>query len=116
MVENMSKNRKIILDKHDEALTDFIRTAIDKVIAKAHMPSGVAKRIVSRAVYHRNMGRKAAIANYPFSGICEVSGLPIDDSIKSLDEIEGAKGYVSGNLRWVCQKANNNGTGTCGKC
>lgn len=107
--------RKLNLDNHDEALANAARKVIDDAVAKAHNPIGVAKRIVVRAVQHRNKGRNSAKKRYPFKGICEISGLPIDKIIASLDEMESEKGY-SGKIRWICQKANNDGPGTCGKC
>jgi hypothetical protein len=107
--------RKIELDEHDECLTVEVRKAIDEVIAKANNPIAVARRIGVIATGRRNKGREAAMKRYPFKGVCEASGLPIDKSIASLDEVETEKGYT-GKLRWVCQKANNDGKGTCGKC
>lgn len=107
--------RRIILDEHDEALANNARAVIDAAVEKARKPSGVAKRIVARAMYHRNRKRRAAIARHPFHDICEKSGLPIDKVIASFDEIEPEEGYV-GKVRWVCQKANNDGLGSCGKC
>jgi hypothetical protein len=107
--------RKIELDDFDESNAESVRKQIDEVIAKSHNPVAVAKRIAQRATYHRNKGREAAIKRYPFKDTCEASGLPIDRSIASLDELEPEKGYA-GKLRWVCQKANGDGKGSCGKC
>ncbi|OGF25748.1 hypothetical protein A2303_07170 [Candidatus Falkowbacteria bacterium RIFOXYB2_FULL_47_14] len=103
------------LDQHDKGLTECIQGQIKEAIVSAHNPVAVAKRIGVIATKHRNKGRISAKKRYPFKGICENSGLPIDKSIASLDEVEPEKGY-SGILRWVCQKANNSGLGTCGKC
>ena len=108
-------SRKLKLDQHDEELADKAREAIDEAVDKAHNRVAVAKRIAVRAVAHRNKGRYSAKRRYPFEGICEISGLPIASSIASLDEMESEKGY-SGKLRWICQKANNDGLGSCGKC
>jgi hypothetical protein len=107
--------RRIELDDHDEAKAEAVRKLIDDVIRESHNPVAVAKRIAQRATYHRNKGRDAAIKRYPFRGICEASGLPIDRSIAALDELEPEKGYA-GKLRWVCQKANGDGKGSCGRC
>lgn len=103
------------LDEHDYALVDVARAAIRAAVANANMPSAVAKRIVSEAVRHRNKGRADAIKRHPFQGICEASGLPLDDCDKVLDELEPEKGYA-GKVRWICHKANNSGTRSCGGC
>ena len=108
--------KKLKLDQHDEILANRARKATDDAIFNAHNPVAVAKKIAVRAVYHRNKGRNSAKKQYPFNGICEISGLPMDEAIASLDEIDSEKGYSPGNLRWVCQKANNDGPGTCGNC
>jgi hypothetical protein len=109
-------NRKLKLSQHDETLANAARNAIDEAISKAENPIAVAKRIVVRAVQHRNKGRKSIEKKYPFNGICEISGLPLKKEIASLDEIESEKGFILGNVRWICQKANNDGSGTCGDC
>lgn len=107
--------RQIHLDEHDESLAELVRAMIDQAVARAHQPSGVAKRIAAKAIACRNNGRDAAISRYPFKGICEVSGLPIEEQDADLDELEPELGYA-GRVRWVCKKANNSGTRSCGKC
>lgn len=107
--------KKLKLDQHDEAVVVVAIKAIDDAVADAHNPVAVVKRIVVRAMQHRNKGRDAAKKEHPFRDICEISGLSIKSEIAALDEIEAEKGY-SGELRWVCQKANNSGRGSCGRC
>ena len=103
------------LDSHDEALVEVARAAIRVALAKANSRSGVAKRIVTEAMKHRNQGRSAAIRRHPFRGVCEASGEPLDTRDKVLDELDPEKGY-SGRVRWVCPKANNSGRRSCGAC
>jgi hypothetical protein len=101
------------LDAHDQALVATVQAAMQEAISKAHMPVGVAKRISVLATAQRNRGRAAARKRYPFKGICEASGLPLDEKYAELDEIEPELGYA-GKLRWVCSRANNSGTHSCG--
>ena len=105
----------IQLDEHDRALVGLVKTAIEAAISSANVPVAVAKRIVSIAMKHRNRGRSAAVRRYPFGGVCEASGQPIAREHAELDEQDPELGY-KGRLRWVCQKANNSGTHTCGVC
>ena len=105
----------IRLDHHDSALVEVAFAAMRTAIAQANIPSAVAKRIAAVAVRHRNRGRARAIKRYPFQGICEASGLPLNDTDKVLDELEPEKGYA-GRVRWVCPKANNSGRRSCGAC
>ena len=84
-------------------------------ISKAHLPGGVAKRVSVLATAHRNRRRNAAKRKYPFKGICEASGLPLDEKHAELDEMEPELGYA-GKLRWVCSRANNSGAHSCGGC
>ena len=105
----------LILDDHDKVLVELARKAIRDAVASAHQPSAVTKRIVAEAAKHRNRGRLAAIKRYPFRGICEASGKPLEKQDAVLDEREPEKGYA-GKLRWVCQKANNSGKRSCGFC
>ena len=81
-------DRQIHLDEHDEALADMVRAMIDYAVSHAHCRSGVAKRITSRAAYHRNLGRKAAKKRHPFANICEASGLALKSEHADLDELE----------------------------
>ncbi len=107
--------RQIQLDEHDEALAELVRAMIDTAVRIAHRPSGVVKRITAKAVARRNRGRKAAMKRYPFAGKCEVSGRPLCREHADLDELDPVLGY-NGPVRWVCKKANNSGTSTCGGC
>jgi hypothetical protein len=107
--------RHIHLDEHDEAIANLVRAVIDQAMAQSHQPSAVAKRIVVRAMAHRNQGRRAAIKKHPFAGCCEASGLPIERHDADLDELDPTLGYAGG-VRWVCKKANNSGRHSCGKC
>ena len=86
-----------------------------KAISIAHMPVAVAKRISVLATGQRNRGREAAKNKYPFKGICEASGLPLDKKHAELDEMEPELGY-GGKVRWVCSRANNSGKHSCGAC
>src|SRR5258708_18493755 len=108
----MSK-RKIELDEHDEQLTVEVARAIADAIARAHEPAAVTGRIRVIAQRSRNKGRRAAIKRKPFAGFCEKSGRRISREIAAYDELEPHKSY-SGQGRWVCQRANNSGLGTCG--
>ncbi len=103
------------LDPHDQTLVAAAQTEIIRAINAAHNPIAVAKRIAVLATGHRNKGRDAAIRKYPFKGICEVSGQPLDRKHAELDEVEPELGYA-GKLRWVCQVANNSGKHSCGAC
>lgn len=105
----------IELDDHDAALVALVRAAMDNAIENAHRPSAVAKRITTLAVRHRNRGRAAAIKRHSFPGICEASGRPLDFQHAHLDELEPEIGYA-GEVRWVCQRANNSGKHSCGAC
>jgi hypothetical protein len=103
------------LDEHDQALVATAREAMLKAISTAHAPVAVAKRISVLATAQRNRGRDAAKKRYPFRGICEASGMPLDEKHAELDEIEPELGYA-GKLRWVCSRANNSGMHSCGGC
>jgi hypothetical protein len=103
------------LDDHDKRLVEAAVAAIHNAVAAAHRPVGVAKRIVVAAIRVRNRGRAAAIRRYPFRGVCEASGEPLDERDAVLDELEPELGYA-GRLRWVCAKANNSGLRSCGAC
>jgi hypothetical protein len=103
------------LDPHDQALVATVRSAMMKAISTAHMPVAVAKRISVLATGQRNRGRDAARKRHPFKGICEASGMPLEEKHAELDEMEPELGYV-GKLRWVCSRANNSGTHSCGPC
>jgi hypothetical protein len=105
----------IELDDHDTALVALARAALDNAIANAHRPSAVAKRITTLAVRHRNRGRAAAMKRHPFSGVCEASGQSLAFEHAHLDELEPEIGYA-GQVRWVCQRANNSGKHSCGAC
>lgn len=105
----------LTLDSHDQALVEVARAAMRAAIAQANMPSAVAKRIAAEAMKHRNKGRREAILRHPFRGICEASGLLLDQRDAVLDELDPAKGYT-GEVRWVCPKANNSGRRSCGGC
>jgi hypothetical protein len=96
------------LDDHDCTIVSAVKAAMDKAFADAHAPTAVAKRISVLATARRNKGRNAAIRKYPFRGICEASGKPLDKEHAELDEIESELGYA-GKLRWLCQRANNSG-------
>jgi hypothetical protein len=109
------ENVKLPLDEHDKAIVATVQEAMANAIAKAHNPVAVSKRITALAVRNRNLGRKEAIKKYPFKGICEASGLPLDREHACLDEVEPWLGY-KGKLRWVCPKANNSGKYSCGRC
>ena len=103
------------LDEHDRALVERVQSAMKEAILNAHLPVAVAKRISVLATAQRNRGRNAAIRRYPFKGICEASGLPLGKEHAELDEMEPELGY-DGKLRWVCQRANNSGKHSCGRC
>jgi len=110
---NMKKQFE--LDEHDNVLVEQVRKAIKEAYSVAHSPPGVARRMQGVAINYKMRGRTQAMKRYPFAGICEASGLPLERSIAALDELDPLLGY-SGPLRWVCAKANGNGRGTCGKC
>jgi hypothetical protein len=99
---------KLLLDEYDAALVATLREAMTTAIARAHNPVAVRKRISALAARNRNIGRTQAMKRYPFKGVCEVSGLPLDRVHAHLDEIQPELGY-EGELRWVCPKANNSG-------
>jgi hypothetical protein len=103
------------LDAHDEAIVATVQAEMKKAILTAHGPVAVAKRIGALAIRQRNRGRIAAIKRYPFKGICEASGRPLDEALAELDEMEPELGFA-GKLRWVCQRANNSGKHSCGGC
>ena len=86
------------LSDHDEKLADEARTAIRAAVGQAHAPAAVAKRIVAEAMKHRNRGRRAAKKRFPFAGVCEASGAPLNESDAVLDELEPELGY-NGRLR-----------------
>ena len=94
------------LDEYDKAIIATVRDAMTNAIEKAHNPVAVAKRMNVLATGYRNRGRRGAMKKYPFKGVCEASGLPLDSKHACLDEIEPWLGY-QGKLRWVCPKANN---------
>jgi hypothetical protein len=106
---------KLKLDDHDQALVAAAEAEMLRAIASAHNPIAVAKRINVLATKYRNKGRHAAIRKYPFNGVCEISGQPLDKKHAVLDEIEPELGYA-GKLRWVCPVANNSGKHSCGGC
>jgi len=99
-------------DPHDEALVQRANAANQRAVAEAHSPAAVAKGIAAGATKLRNQGRREAPWP-PFRGICEASGLPLDEKDKVLHEVEPAKGY-SGKLQWLCPKHNNSGRRSCG--
>lgn len=103
------------LDEHDQAIVTELRAAILDALSKAHNRTVVAKRVSVLATAQRNKGRRAALARHPFKGICESSGMPLEREHAELDEMEPELGYA-GRLRWVCQRANNSGTHSCGGC
>jgi hypothetical protein len=102
-------------DPHDQAIVAAVQAAMEKAISTAHVPVAVAKRISVLATVRRNRGRNAALKRYPFKGICEASGRPLEKQHAHLDELEPEWGYA-GRLRWVCPRANNSGTHSCGAC
>jgi len=106
---------KLNLDPHDQTLVTEVQTEMSRAISAAHNPIVVAKRIAVLATRVRNKGRATAMRKYPFKGICEVSGQPLDKNHAELDELEPELGYA-GKLRWVCQVANNSGKISCGAC
>jgi len=103
------------LDSHDQTLVAAVQAEMSMAIGAAHNAVAVAKRISVLATANRNKGRDAAIRRYPFKGICEVSGSPLDRQHAELDEMEPELGYA-GKFRWVCQVANNSGKHSCGVC
>lgn len=109
---NPPRPPQIILDDHDAAIAEAVCKSIREAIASAHRPSALAKKITVFAVRQRNRGRVAARAKQPFLGICEEHGKPLLKKDAVLDEME-AEGYA-GKVRWVCAKANNSGTHSCG--
>ena len=86
-----------------------------EAVKNAHAPSAVAKKIAVAAARERNRGRATAKKRYPFAGVCEASGVAMAKHAAALDELEPEKGYA-GRLRWVCAKANNSGSASCGGC
>lgn len=105
----------IQLDKQDNQLVANAKAAIKSAYDSANAPAAVAKAIAVYAVRCRNRGRAEAKRRYPFKGICEASGKPLEEQDACLDEVDPAKGY-SGPIRWVCPKANNSGRRSCGDC
>jgi hypothetical protein len=105
----------LTLSDHDQELVKVVCAAIRAAIAQANTPGAVAKRIAVEAMKHRNSGRRAAILRHPFRGICEASGRRLDRKDAVLDEVDPARGY-SGEVRWVCPKANNSGRRSCSGC
>ncbi len=105
----------LILDEYDQAIVLEVRAAMIGAITRAHNPVAVTKRLSVIATGLRNKGRNAARIRYPFKGICEASGMPLDARFAELDEMEPELGYA-GKLRWVCQRANNSGKHSCGDC
>ena len=103
------------LDEHDQTLVTEFRAAMMAALTRAHNRTAVAKRISVLATAQRNRGRRAALARFPFKGICEASGLPLAREHAELEQMEPELGY-SGKLRWVCQRRNNSGTHSCGGC
>lgn len=106
---------RIELNKHDREIVDNIKGVIKEAYETANFPPAVVKSIISNAMKYRNKGRKVAISKHPFKWICEASGEPLKREDAHLDELEPEKGYY-GRVRWVCPKANNSGTKSCGKC
>lgn len=111
----INTKRKLKLDDHDGALAAAAQVEMLRAIEAAHNPIAVAKRINVLATRYRNRGRDAALRRYPFEGVCEISGRPLDDKHAVLDETEPELGYA-GKLRWVCAVANNSGKHSCGGC
>ena len=105
----------IELDEHDKALIENVICAIEEAIQNAHEPVALKRRIAVITIGKRNRGREAARKRHPFPGVCEASGLPLDERDANLDELDGRLGYA-GPVRWVCPKANNSGKRSCGKC
>lgn len=105
----------IQLDEHDAALFALVKSVLGSAVEQAHSPVAVSKKIAALAMRYRNRGRTAARNRYPFQGICEASGLPLEKIHAVLDELDPQLGY-SGPLRWVCHRANNSGRHSCGKC
>jgi len=103
------------LNDHDKGLVASAQAEMLRAIEAAHNPVAVAKRINVIATGCRNKGRNVAIRKYPFNGVCEISGQPLDKNHAVLDEIEPELGYA-GKLRWVCPVANNSGKHSCGEC
>lgn len=103
------------LDEHDQALVSAVQSTMQKAVLDAHIPIVVAKRISVLATAQRNKGRREAIKRIPFRGICEASGRPLERQHAELEQMEQELGYA-GKLRWVCQRANNSGKHSCGKC
>jgi hypothetical protein len=90
----------LLLDEYDQAIVAALQVAMQDEILSAHNPVAVTKRISVLATAQRNRGRKAAKRGYPFKGICEASGLPLDENNAELDEMEPELG-CAGKLRWV---------------
>jgi hypothetical protein len=103
------------LDEYDKAIVAGVQAAMQNAISTAHNPVVVIKRISVLATAQRNRGRREAKKRYPFKGVCEASGLPLEENHAELDEMEPELGYA-GKLRWVCQRANNSGKHSCGAC
>jgi hypothetical protein len=112
---NETINSGLKLSEHDRSLVEVAIAAIANAVANAESSPAVAKRIASVAMRFRNRGRRPAIRRYPFRGICEASGLPLENRDAVLDELEPELGYA-GQVRWICEVANNSGTGSCGGC
>jgi hypothetical protein len=106
---------KLKIDDHDQTLVAAAQAGMVRAIEAANNPIAVAKRINVLATGYRNKGRNVAIRKYPFKGVCEISGQPLDKNHAVLDEIEPELGYA-GKLRWVFPVANNSGKHSCGEC
>ncbi len=107
--------KRITLTDVDQRKYDALREAIEAALATAERRPALARKLFVLAAKHRNKGRKAAMRRYPFAGKCEISGWTIPRKDAALDELDPTKGY-EGPLRWVCQKANGDGTASCGQC
>jgi hypothetical protein len=106
--------RQLKLSKSDEKIANKVIAEIHKAYERAHRPVVVVKRIASVATRYRNIGRLAAIRRHPFRGVCESSGRRLARKDARLDELTPAGHF--GKVRWVCDKANNSGRRSCGKC
>ena len=111
MLRNLIK-----LSVKDKNIVAEVKAVIKKAYESADSPVAVTKSIGSYVMQFRNRGRNAAKRRHPFRGICEQSGLPLNKEDAHFDEIVPENGYEEGNVRWVCPKANNSGTKSCGKC
>jgi hypothetical protein len=113
---DFDKNKKKLdLDDHDAALVALLKAALEAAIKTAHKPVAVVKRMHTVTGGFRMKGRAAAMKRHPFGGVCEASNLPLDRKFAHLDELEPEVGYA-GRVRWVCPRANNSGTYSCGGC